>query len=195
MPSEICGQWCSQWQYLYLWLLLLWQPYIGYHCCRHSGHVNGNENSALKIFWFSWRWVLCIHSCLAMFCSSVHWHWNSPCNEKNNMLKLWKMCGLSILKMAYQKDEDRLCTKACSNDTRSDGFKLNEGKFRLDIRRCFSWGGWWDVGTLCPEKLWMPHRWKCLKSCWMGLWATWSGLSATRSSQKHLFPWLRLENL
>jgi len=33
--------------------------------------------------------------------------------------------------------------------------------------------GWWDPGTGCPEKLWIPHHWKCLQSGWMGLWAAW----------------------
>lgn len=39
--------------------------------------------------------------------------------------------------MSYQKDGDRLCTKACSNEARSNGFKLDEGKFRLDVSKVF----------------------------------------------------------
>lgn len=39
--------------------------------------------------------------------------------------------------MAYQKDGDRLCTKAHSNEVRSNGVKWNEGKFRLDVGKIF----------------------------------------------------------
>jgi len=30
---------------------------------------------------------------------------------------------------------------------------------------------WWGVGTGCPERLQMPHPWRCSR---MGPWATWS---------------------
>jgi len=33
---------------------------------------------------------------------------------------------------------------------------------------------WWNTGTGCPEKLWMPPPWKCSRPGWMELWATWS---------------------
>uniref|UniRef100_A0A8B9CFX7 Utrophin n=1 Tax=Anser brachyrhynchus TaxID=132585 RepID=A0A8B9CFX7_9AVES len=29
-------------------------------------------------------------------------------------------------------------------------------------------------GTDSPEKLWMPHPWRCSRPGWVGLWATWS---------------------
>lgn len=54
------------------------------------------------------------------------------------------------------------------------GFKLKEGRFRLDIGKQFPMWGWWGTKTGCPEKLWMPHPWKCSNHVWMGLWATWS---------------------
>ncbi|KFQ62841.1 hypothetical protein N334_09538, partial [Pelecanus crispus] len=40
-------------------------------------------------------------------------------------------------KGAYRKDEDSLFSKACCDRTRNNGFKLKEGRFRLDIRKKF----------------------------------------------------------
>ncbi|KFO92628.1 hypothetical protein N320_02390, partial [Buceros rhinoceros silvestris] len=46
------------------------------------------------------------------------------------------LAWLSI-KGAYKTDGDSLFSKACCNKTRGDGFKLKEGRFRLDIRKTF----------------------------------------------------------
>ena len=45
-------------------------------------------------------------------------------------------CSLSIYRRGpYKKDEDRVFTKACGDRTRGNGFKLQEGRFRFDIRQ------------------------------------------------------------
>ncbi|KFQ49937.1 hypothetical protein N334_09199, partial [Pelecanus crispus] len=47
------------------------------------------------------------------------------------------IAALQYLKGAYKKDGDRLFSRACCDRTRSNGFKLKEGRFRLDIRKIF----------------------------------------------------------
>ncbi|GAB0177141.1 hypothetical protein GRJ2_000179300 [Grus japonensis] len=46
-------------------------------------------------------------------------------------------CSLSVLKGAYEKDEDRLFNGVCCNRTMGNVFKLKEGRFRLDTRKKF----------------------------------------------------------
>jgi len=46
--------------------------------------------------------------------------------------------AFQCLKGAYRKDGDNLFSKACSDRTRSNDFKLREGRFSLDIRKKFS---------------------------------------------------------
>ena len=41
------------------------------------------------------------------------------------------------LKGAYKKAEEGLFIRACSDRTRGNGIKLEEGRFRLDIRKKF----------------------------------------------------------
>jgi len=45
--------------------------------------------------------------------------------------------SLSVLKRACRKDRGNLFTKACCDRTRSNGFKLRGGRFRLDVREKF----------------------------------------------------------
>jgi len=48
------------------------------------------------------------------------------------------------------------CTKVNSR-TREHGFKLKEGRFRLDFRGKFSTRRVVRCWNSCPERLWMPH--------------------------------------
>jgi len=47
------------------------------------------------------------------------------------------IAAFQYLKGAYKKDGEGFFTRACSDRTRGNGFKLREGRFRLDIRKKF----------------------------------------------------------
>ena len=45
--------------------------------------------------------------------------------------------AFQYLKGVYKQEGERLFTRVDSDRTRENGFKLREGRFRLDIRRKF----------------------------------------------------------
>ena len=47
------------------------------------------------------------------------------------------IAAFQYLKGAYKKAREGLFTRACSDRTRGNGFKLKGGRFRLDIRKKF----------------------------------------------------------
>ena len=47
------------------------------------------------------------------------------------------IAAFQYLKGAYKKAGERLFTRACSDRTSGNGFKLKEGSFRLDVRKKF----------------------------------------------------------
>jgi len=47
------------------------------------------------------------------------------------------IAAFQYLEGDYRKDGENLFSKACCDRTRSNGFKLREGRFRLDIRKKF----------------------------------------------------------
>ena len=53
--------------------------------------------------------------------------------------RLWGdlIVAFQYLKGDYRKDGGNLFSKACCDRTRGNGFKLKEGRFRLDIRKEF----------------------------------------------------------
>jgi len=57
--------------------------------------------------------------------------------------------AFQYLQGAYRKDGENIFSRACCDRTRSNGFKLREGRFRLDIRKEFFTV---SVATYCPER-------------------------------------------
>ncbi|KAK4807122.1 hypothetical protein QYF61_018463 [Mycteria americana] len=53
--------------------------------------------------------------------------------------RLWGdlIAAFQYFKGAYKKEGDRLFSKACCDRTKSNGFKLREGRFRVDLRKKF----------------------------------------------------------
>ena len=43
--------------------------------------------------------------------------------------------AFQYLKGSYSKEGDRLFSRVCSDRLRGNGFRLNEGRFKLDIRK------------------------------------------------------------
>jgi len=84
-------------------------------------------------------------------------------SEKNN---------IPSLKGPY-KERDWLFTWSNTDRTNGNGFKLKEGRFRLDVRRNSLLRGRWGPGTGwgCPWSLWMLHPWRCSRPGGMESWA------------------------
>ena len=56
---------------------------------------------------------------------------------KNRRLRGDLIEAFHYLQGTSKKEGDKLLSRACSDRTKSNGFKLKEGRFRLDIRKKF----------------------------------------------------------
>jgi len=73
----------------------------------------------------------------------------------------------------YESDQEGiwLLTRVDSDRTRGNGFKLRQGRFRLE--EVFQTEGG-DALNRLPRRLWMPHPCRHSRPGWMWLWAAWS---------------------
>ena len=79
------------------------------------------------------------------------------------------IAALQYLKGAYRQEEDQFFTQLDSDRAKGNGFKLTEGRFRLDVRKEFFTQRAMKHGMGCPE-LWVLHLWKYLRPGWVGSW-------------------------
>ena len=72
------------------------------------------------------------------------------------------------LKEAYEQEGEGLFTWADTDRALGNGFELKEGRFVFDVWRKFFTQRVVRHWHSCPEKLWVPHPWQCLRPGWMG---------------------------
>jgi len=95
-----------------------------------------------------------------------------PCSLKR------RLCGdlrvaFQYLKGSYKNEGDRLFSRVSGDRTRGNGFKLKEGRCRLDIRKksfTVSLVRHWNR----LSEMWMPRPWRLSRQGWIRPWATWS---------------------
>ena len=73
-----------------------------------------------------------------------------------------RLCGdliaaFQYLKGAYKQEGSKLFERVDNSRTRGIGFKLKEGRFRLDVRGKFFTRRVVRCWNSCPERLWMPR--------------------------------------
>ncbi|PKU33753.1 hypothetical protein llap_15943 [Limosa lapponica baueri] len=85
--------------------------------------------------------------------------------------RLWEdlIAAFQYINGAYRRDGEGLFIREWSNRMRSKGFKLKEGRFRLDLRKKFFSVRVMKHWNRLPGKLWLPHPWRCSRPGWMGL--------------------------
>ena len=101
------------------------------------------------------------------------------CEERLRQLGLFslekrKLRGYLIVAFQYLKWDDKRAgeghfTRACSDRTRGNAFKLKEGRFRLDIRKEFCTTRVLRYWNRLPREVVDAPPWKYSRPGWMGL--------------------------
>ena len=83
-----------------------------------------------------------------------------------------KELGLFNLEMRRLQEDFIMAFQYLKRDYKQEGgegFKLKEGRFRLDVSMIFTESG--EVLAQAAQRLWMPHPHRCLRPGYMGSWA------------------------
>lgn len=96
--------------------------------------------------------------------------------------------NIYIRKKGIKERRERLFRRVCCDRTRENGFKLQDGKLRSDIRKKFL-TLWVMRHTRCPERWWASQPWRQPRSGWRELWATWSNCGCPWSLQGSCAGW------
>ena len=83
--------------------------------------------------------------------------------------RLWGdlIAAFQYLKGAYKQEGSQVFERVDNSRTRGNGFKLKEGRFRLDVRGKFFPMRVVRCWNSCPERLWMSHPLRCSRPGWM----------------------------
>ena len=82
-------------------------------------------------------------------------------------------CSFQYLKGNCKKEGDKLFSRVCCDRTRRNCYKLEEERYRLDIRKTFTMIRVVKRCIGCPERWTMPHPCRHSRSAWMELWVPW----------------------
>ena len=74
--------------------------------------------------------------------------------------------AFQYLKGSYKEEGDRLFSRVCCDRTRGNGFKLKEGRLRLDIRKKVFTVRVVRHCTGCPERWWMSLATSKVRLVW-----------------------------